>query len=169
VYPGPGPGASGPCPGAGSTKPQNILKCIGTSTTNKFICLPGSMCCVFGSNFFILLVNMQWGINGARSACVFWTCYAETQQIHARPLVLQVCGPTCEKLNFRNPWKSCQAKGIRAGGFNFVIVSMLRASFDRVFPALLARTFLLFFCRSPKHGFGHETDRQKCYGCKNTG
>jgi len=36
-------------------------------------------------------------------------------------------------------------------------------------PVLLARTFLLFFGRIPKSGFGHETDRQKCYGCKNTG
>jgi len=37
------------------------------------------------------------------------------------------------------------------------------------YPVLLARTFLLFFGRIPKYGFGHETDRQKCYGPKNTG
>jgi len=36
------------------------------------------------------------------------------------------------------------------------------------YPVLLARTFLLFFGRIPKSGFGHEADRQKCYGCKNT-
>jgi len=35
-------------------------------------------------------------------------------------------------------------------------------------PVLLARTFLLFG-RIPKYGFGHETDRLKCYGRKNTG
>jgi len=34
---------------------------------------------------------------------------------------------------------------------------------------LLAHTFLLFFGRIPKYGFGHEADRQKCYGRKNTG
>ena len=38
-----------------------------------------------------------------------------------------------------------------------------------LYPVLLARTFLHFFSRIPKYGFGHETDLQKCYGHKNTG
>jgi len=36
-------------------------------------------------------------------------------------------------------------------------------------PVLLARTFLLFFQPDAKIWIRHETDRQKCYGRKNTG
>jgi len=38
-----------------------------------------------------------------------------------------------------------------------------------IYPVSLARTFLLFFGRPPKSGFGHEADCQTCYGRKNTG
>jgi len=36
-------------------------------------------------------------------------------------------------------------------------------------PGLACTYFFTFFGRIPKYGFGHETDRQKSYGRKNTG
>jgi len=57
----------------------------------------------------------------------------------------------------------------RLGHANMPVCNPMPLALCSITPVLLARTCLLFFGRIPKYGFGHETDRQKCYGCKNTG
>lgn len=124
-----------PCsPVAHKIKPHGILPLSGAVACGNGVrnCCSGPMSTHSGghygvsktNSFKILCVRWQWGINGPRSACVFCARYAENK-IRGRRFVLQVFGPY--------PWKSCQAKGVLAGGSTYCFyLSMLCDSFERV-------------------------------------